>query len=271
MAHGARRVTIKDVRTMPPALKEVTVVIPTLNEEENIAECIGSLKRQTYPIKEFIVVDSGSDDRTVEIAKEQGATVLQGKRNHYYNSEVGIGAATTPVVLCTDGDCQFPKWWLKTAMSYLENPDVWGVMGDITPLNDNPLSRAKCDLRNEGLNLAKFCRERISFNDRLNRGNNILFLRDKVGPPWFLREPITGSTSLLPVKARLVAAGMDDGCSILYEKLADHLVYDPNLYIRLDIPPHQQANLVAWVLTFPPAGLFLAARPLLGRERRPWA
>jgi glycosyltransferase involved in cell wall biosynthesis len=50
----------------------VSVVIPTLNEESNIARCLDHL---TWA-DEVVVVDSGSSDRTQEIAREYGAKVI---------------------------------------------------------------------------------------------------------------------------------------------------------------------------------------------------
>lgn len=50
----------------------VTVIIPTLNEETRIRGCIDSVRWAA----ELIVADGGSDDRTVELARECGARVL---------------------------------------------------------------------------------------------------------------------------------------------------------------------------------------------------
>lgn len=51
----------------------LSVVIITLNEESNIVDCIRSAKLISNDI---IVVDSGSDDRTIELAKNFGARVF---------------------------------------------------------------------------------------------------------------------------------------------------------------------------------------------------
>jgi glycosyltransferase involved in cell wall biosynthesis len=52
----------------------VTVIIPTLNEERNIAEVIWELKHLGYD--DILIVDGNSRDRTVEIAKDFGVNVI---------------------------------------------------------------------------------------------------------------------------------------------------------------------------------------------------
>ena len=51
----------------------IAVVILTYNEELNIRACLESVAGW---VREIIVVDSGSDDATVKIAKEYGAKVV---------------------------------------------------------------------------------------------------------------------------------------------------------------------------------------------------
>ncbi len=58
-------------------ITEVSVVIPTLNEEDNIKKAIDGVSRQLCKVShEIIVVDGYSNDRTVAIARENGAIVL---------------------------------------------------------------------------------------------------------------------------------------------------------------------------------------------------
>jgi glycosyltransferase involved in cell wall biosynthesis len=74
----------------------VTVVVPVLNEERNLPACLARLHRFSH----LVVVDSGSSDRTCEIAREYGATVIDFKwdgrfpkkrnwtlRNHDFKTE----------------------------------------------------------------------------------------------------------------------------------------------------------------------------------------
>ena len=53
---------------------EVTVIIPTLNEEKSIADIIWELNHLGY--HNILIVDGNSSDRTVEIAKEFGVDVM---------------------------------------------------------------------------------------------------------------------------------------------------------------------------------------------------
>ena len=58
----------------------VSVLVPTLDEEVNLPDCLRSLAW----VDEIFVVDSFSRDRTVEIAREHGAQVVQ----HEFQSPV---------------------------------------------------------------------------------------------------------------------------------------------------------------------------------------
>lgn len=54
----------------------VSVTVPTLNSESVIAGCLASVKGQSYPNIETIIVDSLSTDRTREIAASNGVIVI---------------------------------------------------------------------------------------------------------------------------------------------------------------------------------------------------
>ena len=48
---------------------DISVITPSLNAEKYISRCIASLKRQENVNVQHIIVDGGSSDRTIEIAK----------------------------------------------------------------------------------------------------------------------------------------------------------------------------------------------------------
>ena len=58
----------------------ITIVVPVLDEAENLARCLTRLGR----FSEVVVIDSGSKDRTVEIAAEAGARVLRFEWDGHY-------------------------------------------------------------------------------------------------------------------------------------------------------------------------------------------
>ena len=63
-----------DLRNSPDAsVADLGVIILTYNEEANLAHCLASVQNLT---REIFVVDSGSSDRTKEIAEGFGASVV---------------------------------------------------------------------------------------------------------------------------------------------------------------------------------------------------
>ncbi|RMF97435.1 MAG: glycosyltransferase family 2 protein [Candidatus Schekmanbacteria bacterium] len=81
--------------------EKLTALIPCCNEEENIRDCLESVKWAD----EIFVVDSFSNDRTVEIAKEYTSRVIQ---HEYINSATqknwAIPQASNEWVLIVDSD-----------------------------------------------------------------------------------------------------------------------------------------------------------------------
>jgi glycosyltransferase involved in cell wall biosynthesis len=67
-------------------MKDLSVIIPTLNEAEYIAATLESLTNQTYQSYELIVKDGGSMDNTVDIARQYADIVIS-------NRDVSIGDA----------------------------------------------------------------------------------------------------------------------------------------------------------------------------------
>jgi len=94
-----------------PAQARVSVVIPALNEEATIADVVRAVPRQIA--SDVIVVDNGSDDRTVERAREAGARVVQESRRGYGSACYAGGralAADCEIVVFIDGDgSEYPE------------------------------------------------------------------------------------------------------------------------------------------------------------------
>ncbi|MES2932396.1 MAG: glycosyltransferase family 2 protein [Pseudomonadota bacterium] len=85
---------------MPPSL---SVIIITKNEADNLHDCLQSLAGIQA---ELIVVDSGSSDATVQIARDAGATVIQTASWPGFGPQknIALAAATCDWVLSLDAD-----------------------------------------------------------------------------------------------------------------------------------------------------------------------
>lgn len=92
----------------------ITVIIPTLNEEENIASVVNFAKGQPH-VTEVIVVDDKSLDKTVAIAQENGAKVITStKLGKGASMKDGVLCATNDIIAFLDGDIDpYPHYTIK--------------------------------------------------------------------------------------------------------------------------------------------------------------
>lgn len=92
----------------------ITVIIPTLNEEENIASVVNFAKAQPH-VSEVIVVDDKSLDKTVSIAQESGAKVITStKLGKGASMKDGVLYATNDVIVFLDGDINpYPHYTIQ--------------------------------------------------------------------------------------------------------------------------------------------------------------
>ena len=90
---------------------EVTVVIPCLNEEKTVGECVAAaaITMQTAGLRgEVVVADNGSRDASRERAKAAGARIVDVQRRGYGSALMaGIGAARGRFVIMGDADASY--------------------------------------------------------------------------------------------------------------------------------------------------------------------
>ena len=84
-------------------MTSVSVVLATYNEESNLKACLESVKDFA---DEIVIVDGGSTDRTVEIAKSFDAKVLitNNPQIFHINKQKAIDIASSPWILQLDAD-----------------------------------------------------------------------------------------------------------------------------------------------------------------------
>jgi glycosyltransferase involved in cell wall biosynthesis len=117
----------------------ISVVIPTFNEEENIAQCLVSLCHQTVPRDEYeiIVVDGGSKDATCEIARKYADKVFtQTSRKVGGARNDGVQAAKGDIIATTDADCILPPHWIRRIGEDFNDPALAQLYGPVYPIEE---------------------------------------------------------------------------------------------------------------------------------------
>ena len=92
---------------------KVSIVIPTLDEEEGIGVTLDSIKREEFAKRgwdlEIIIVDGNSRDRTREIAEEKGARVIIEPRKGYGRAyKTGLKEVDGDIIITGDADGTYP-------------------------------------------------------------------------------------------------------------------------------------------------------------------
>lgn len=113
---------------------KVTAIIPTLNEEKNIASVIKSLQ-QSGLIDEIIVVDDGSSDGTAETAKKCGIRVIRHERNRGKGVAMETGARATNAEILFFADADLLHFHSSHADALIE-PVASGAVGMTVGLRD---------------------------------------------------------------------------------------------------------------------------------------
>lgn len=125
----------------------ISVIIPTLNEEEHIAAVVNFARSQPN-VNEVLVVDDKSIDQTVTIAQQNGAKVITStKIGKGASMKDGILCATNEIVVFLDGDIDpYPHFTIKLLTDPIINDEAEFVKssfsrnaGRVTELVAKPL------------------------------------------------------------------------------------------------------------------------------------
>lgn len=112
-----------------PALPKISIVMPVLNREDTLQTAINSVLEQNYPDIEFIILDGGSTDRSVEIIRQNSSHLAywhsQPDGSAAVAANIGIVKATGDlVVLLMADDWYEAETFKRIAEAYQAHPDA---------------------------------------------------------------------------------------------------------------------------------------------------
>ncbi|MBR2179968.1 MAG: glycosyltransferase [Selenomonadaceae bacterium] len=107
---------------------KISVCYIVKNEEHNLPRSIDSLKDQ---VDEIVVVDTGSTDNTIEVAKSYGAKVFESPWNNDFSTprNMALDNATGDWIIFLDADEYFSEATAKNVRQVIEQSDKFGKNG----------------------------------------------------------------------------------------------------------------------------------------------
>jgi dolichol-phosphate hexosyltransferase len=166
---------------------KVSVVIPTMNEEQSIGQVLDSVRStlsQAGMDHEMLIVDTNSKDRTREIAKDKGARVIEEPRRGYGRAyKTGFENAKGDIIVTLDADCTYPAEDIPKLVNVLINEEL-----DFITTN-----------RFAGLEQGAMTFEHHIGNKLLTMTMNVLFrvkVRDSQSGMWIIRKDHLGKMNL---------------------------------------------------------------------------
>jgi hypothetical protein len=150
---------------MPPSptvRATVTAVVPHWNRRDLLGALLENLRAQRRPFDEIIIVDNGSTDGSVALARERAASgqpvrVIELDRNLGFAAAVnrGIEAARSEWIAILNNDVTLASDWLEALLSAAAGREIWFATGKIMSASDpavldgtfDEVSRAACAAR----------------------------------------------------------------------------------------------------------------------------
>jgi glycosyltransferase involved in cell wall biosynthesis len=117
--------TDSDAKSAPP---QASVIVTTKNSGTTLGTCLASIRQQSYPAVELIVVDNGSTDDTLAIAERYCDQVATKGPERSVQRNYGAELSSGDYLLFIDSDMTLTEGVVAEGVSLLQRPDVNGVV-----------------------------------------------------------------------------------------------------------------------------------------------
>jgi len=121
------------LRTYP----SVSVIVLTKNSARTLNACLNAIIRSKFKPKEVIIIDGGSTDNTLEIAREfQVNSILNDEgKGLGYARDIGWRATSSDYILFVDSDVVLKEDFIQIAMNIMEKDKTLGALaGKLEPI-----------------------------------------------------------------------------------------------------------------------------------------
>jgi glycosyltransferase involved in cell wall biosynthesis len=127
-------------------MMKVTVVLPTLNEEDGIGETIDAIRFDEFKKRGWtinvVIIDGDSKDKTCEIAESKGAKSIIEKRKGYGRAyKTGFASVDADIIVTGDADGTYPFDKIHEYIDILLDKNLDFITTDrFADLGDNSMS-----------------------------------------------------------------------------------------------------------------------------------
>ena len=104
-------------------MSKISIIIPTINEADNLPLLLSDLSVTKKEV-EIVIVDGGSEDRTIDIALIYGAKVYKSKeKNRGLQLDIGAKKSKGEWLIFLHADTRLTNDWFKTIKSVLKRDE----------------------------------------------------------------------------------------------------------------------------------------------------
>lgn len=104
----------------------ISVIIPTLNSEATLGRCLIALVPAAVDglVQQVVVADGGSCDRTITMAEEAGADIIESLPGRGQQIRAGIAQARAPWLMVLHSDTELQSGWETEVSTFMRSVDL---------------------------------------------------------------------------------------------------------------------------------------------------